>query len=33
MNVILAEVHAVSLQYDMLSGAGETLDAGNVEGA
>lgn len=31
MNAVLAEMQAVSLQFDMLLGAVETLDVGNVE--
>ena len=33
VNAVLAEVQAMSLQFDMLSPAGDVFHAGNVEGA
>ena len=33
VNAVLAEVQAMSLQFDMLYAAGDVFHAGNVEGA
>ena len=33
MNVVLAEMQAMSLQFDMLLGTGDAFNSGNVEGA